>query len=140
MTYEEVKSLFKNIRGKKARLKAMLSYINERRTLIEGVGAVNYDKVAVNSSPGNSIEERYIREMDRLKALQERYDVLHEDLCKDEDLIFNLMQKLDPVEYEVVLNRYLQGLSRRKVADLMGFTEDGIKTIQRRALKKMCKT
>ena len=139
MTYEEVKNLLKNIRGKQARLKAVLSYINERRALIEGVGAVNYEKVSVKSSPGNSTEERYVREMDRLKDLQQRYDILHEDLCKDEELIFELLQRLSPTEYEVVMNRYLRGLTIRQTAKLMNYQEDSIKQICRRAIQKMIK-
>lgn len=137
MTYEEVKNLLKNIRGKQARLKAVLAYINERRALIEGVGAVNYEKVSVKSSLGNSTEERYVREMDRLKDLQQRYDILHEDLCKDEELVFNLMQRLTLTEYEVILNRYLKGLSVRKTSSIMNYQEGSIKQITRRAIKKM---
>lgn len=137
MTYEEVKSLLKNIRGKQARLKAVLSYINERRALIESVGAVNYEKVSVKSSPGNSTEERYVREMDRLKDLQQRYDMLHEDLCKDEALIFELMKCLLPTEYEVVLHRYLKGLTVRKTANIMHYEDDTIRKICYRAIKKM---
>lgn len=139
MTYEEVKNLLKNIRGKQARLKAVLSYIIERRALIEGVGAVNYDKVSVKSSPGNSTEERYVREMDRLKDLQQRYDVLHEDLCKDDELIFELMKALDAEEYEVILNRYLRGLSPRKTAKLMNYSEEWVYLTQRTAIEKMSK-
>lgn len=140
MTYEEVKSLFKNIHGKQARLEAMLTYINDRLALMQGVGAVNYDRVTVNSSPGNSTEERYIREIDRLKELQKRYDILHEDMCNDEKLIFDLMQLLSPTEYEVILNRYLRGLGAKKVAKLMGYSLDGLYDIQARAIKKMCKS
>ena len=140
MTRDEVKSLLKNILGKQARLKAMLSYIKERRALMEGVGAVNYNKVSVCSSLGNSTEERYNREIDRLKELQQRYDTLHDDLCNDEKLIFELMQKLSPSEYEVILNRYLRGISAKKVAKLMNYSLDGLYDVQARAIKKMSKT
>ncbi len=139
MTYKEVHSLLKNFDGKKSRLKSMLSFITERRTLIEGVGAVNYDNVSVVSSPGNSTEERYIKELDRLKDLQQRYDLLYDDLCQDEERIFNLMQRLSATEYEVILNRYLRGLTRLRTAQIMGYSVDGLKDIQKRALKKMSK-
>lgn len=137
MTYEEVKSLLKNLRGKKSRLESLQLYINERLALIDGVGAVNYNKVKIDSSPGNSTEERYIKEIDRLKDLQQRYDLLYEDFCKNEELIFDLMQKLSPTEYEVILNRYLRGLSIRRVSQIMKYSIDGIKDIQARAFEKM---
>lgn len=139
MTYEEVKNLLRNMRAKKARLETLLLYIKARRSLMDGVGAVNYDKVSVESSPGNSTEERYIKELDRLKDLQQRYDLLYDDLCQDEEKIFDLMQRLSPTEYEVILNRYLRGLSRYKTARLMNYSDEGIKTIQERAIKKMSK-
>lgn len=139
MTYDEVKSLLKNICGKKARLKSVLSYITERRALILGVGAVNYGKVSVESSPGNSTEERYVKELDRLKDLQQRYDLLYDDLCHDEELVFILMQKLSPTEYEVILNRFLRGLSCAKTARVMSYSVDGIKDAQSRAIRKMSK-
>lgn len=139
MTYSEVQSLFKNLRGKKSRLETLLLYINGRRSLMDGVGAVNYDKVSVDSSPGNSTEERYIKEMDRLKDLQKHYDLLYDDFCKDEELAFNLMRKLSPTEYEVILHRFLEGMSRYKVAMSMNYSEDNIKYLQREAIKKMSK-
>lgn len=139
MTYKEVQNLFKNLQGKKSRLQTLLLYINERRTLMDGVGAVNYDKVSVDSSPGNSTEERYIKEMDRLKDLQKHYELLYDDFCKDEELAFNLMRKLSPTEYEVILHRFLEGVSCQKTANLMHYSIDGLKDVQSRAIKKMSK-
>ena len=140
MTYEEVKNLLKNIRGKKSRLKALKSYIDEERALIEGIGAVSYDKVAVKTSQNNSTEERYIKYLDRLKDLQNRFDVLMDDMCQEEDIINDLMKRLSPTEYEVILNRYLRGLSVNKTARIMNYSVDGIYDIQERSIKKMCKT
>lgn len=140
MTYKEVQSLLKNLRGKKARLESLQSYINERRALLDGVGTVNYDKLVVKSTPGNSTEERYVKEMDRLNDLQQRYNLLYDDFCKDEERVFDLMEQLPPTEYEVILNRYLRGLSRYKTAIIMGYSLDGLKDIQTRAIRKMSET
>ena len=140
MTYKEVQNLFKNLQGKKQRLETLLVYINGRRSLMDGVGAVNYDKVSVESSHSNNTEERYVKEMDRLKDLQKHYDLLYDDFCKDEELAFNLMRKLSPTEYEVILHRFLEGLSRYKTATLMNYSEDNIKYLQREAIKKMSKS
>ena len=137
MTYKEVQNLFKNLQGKKQRLETLLVYINGRRSLMDGVGAVNYDKVSVDNFHGNSTEARYIKEMDRLKDLQKHYDLLYDDFCKDEERAFNLMRKLSPTEYEVILHRFLEGLSRYKTARLMNYSDEGIKTIQERAIIKM---
>lgn len=140
MTYEEVKSLLKNIRGKKSRLKALKSYIDEEMTLIEGVSAVSYDRVAVKTSQVNSTEGRYVKYLDRLKDLQSRFDALMDDMCREEDIINDLMERLSPTEYKVILNRFLRGLSVNKTARIMNYSVDGIYDIQERAIKKMSKT
>lgn len=139
MTYEEIKSMLKNIRGKKARLKSLQLYISEERALIEGVSAINYDKLTVKTSQGNGTEERYIKYLDRLKDLQDRFDALMDDMCKEEDIINDLMKALSPTEYEVILNRYFRGLSVSKTARIMNYSIDGIKDLQSRAIKKMSK-
>ncbi len=139
MTYKEVQSLLQNLKGKKARLKAMQSYINKEREQLEGVSAVKYDKLVVKASQCNGTEARYIKCIDRLNDLVNRYDELTEDLHNDENSIFNLMQKLSPTEYEVILNRFLRGLTCTKTARIMGYSIDGIKDAQTRAIRKMSK-
>lgn len=137
MTYNEVQNLLKNVRSKKSRLKALQSYIAEERALIEGVGAVNSDNLGVVSSVQNGTEERYIKHMDRLTRLQARFDELFDEMCAEEDKLAELMQRLSPTEYEVILNRYLRGLSRYRTARIMNYSDEGIKTIQERAITKM---
>lgn len=139
MTYNEIKELLKSVRSKKSRLKALQEYIAEERALIEGVGAVRYDKVSVISSPGNSTEERYAKLIDKLARLEERFDSLFDEMCAEEDTLAELMQGLPAVEYEVVLNRYLRGISVRDTAKIMGYCDDTIKYHQRQAYKKMSK-
>ncbi len=139
MTYEEVKNLLRNVRSKKSMLSALQSHIAEERALIENIGAVRYDSLRVKSSPINGTEERYTKYMDKLRELQDRFDKLAGDMCEEEDKLAKLMERLSPIEYEVILNRYLRGLSRYETAKLMDYSDDGIKSAQRRALRKMSK-
>ena len=139
MTGEEIKNLLRTVRSKKSRLKALRAYIDEERALIEGVGAVEYDSRGVVSSVQNETEKRYVRHLSRLNQLEERFDILFDEMCAEEDRLCELMQGLSPTEYEVILNLYLRGLPRRKTARIMGYTEDGIKDIRKRFIKKMSK-
>ena len=140
MTYNEILNLCKSVCSKKSRLKALQSYIGEERALIENVGAVNSDSLGVVSSAQNGTEERYAKHMDRLVQLQSRFDALFDEMCEEEDKLNELMQRLSPTEYEVILNRYLRGMSVLKTARIMDYSEGGIKHIQERAFKKMIKT
>lgn len=139
MTYKEIQKILHNLLSKKSRLKSLQAYIVEAQELISGLTAVQYDKAIVVSSPGNSTEERYVKYLDRLKNLQERFDVLFDEMCAEEDLIGELMQNLAPEENEVILNRFMRGLSIKKTAHIMGYTIDGLNDVQSRAIEKMSK-
>lgn len=137
MTYEEVKNLLKSVRSKKSRLLAMQAYIAEERQLMLGVAAPQFDGVSVVHSQENGPEERITKFIDRLNKWNERYDKLFGEMCEEEDKLADMMQRLSPVEYEVILNRYLKGQSIRKTANLMNYQEDSIRQICYRAVKKM---
>lgn len=140
MTVEKVKRRLKSVRDLKVRLLALQRRIDELEKDISGVGAVDYSKVKVKSSPGNSTENRYIRLADRLKDLQNQYNTLFDELNAVEDDLGERMKQLNPTEYQVIYERYLKGIrpfSIRKAADKFGYTEDAIKAIQRRSFKKM---
>ena len=140
MTVETVKRKLKSVRNLKVRLMALEQRINEIDEEIDGVSAVDYGKEKVKSSNGNAIESRYIRQMDRLKDLQCEYDAIFNDLCAVEDELGERMKRLNPTEYQVVYERYMKGirlLPLNGAAKKFGYSLDGIKTIQKRAFKKM---
>ncbi len=139
MKYKEIQELLQKVRSKKSRLKALQSHISEEYALLTGIAGKTSENINVIATLDNKVEERYTRHIDRLNALQTLFEQLFEETCQEEDLLGELMKKLTPTEYEVILNRYMLGISRRRTANLMKYTEDGIKTIQKRALKKMSK-
>lgn len=140
MTYKEIQNILQNICGKKHRVDSLGVLIRKEREQLEGVSAVKYDKLTVKSSQDNGTETRYVKSMDRINDLERHYDDLMEDIHNDEKRIFHLMQKLSPTEYEVILNRFLNGFSRPKIARIMNYTVDGVKDIQSRAIRKMSKS
>ena len=139
MTYNEVKELLESVRRKKSRLNALQLYITEQRALIENLGAVDYEAIRVKATQGNSTEARYARYIERLSKLQEEFANFFDEMCEDEDKLSAAMVSLNPQEYEVILNRYMRGLTRSKTAKVMGYTIDGIKSATSRAIKKMSK-
>lgn len=138
MTYSEIQNILQNIRGKKRRVETLRVYIRKEREEYDGVLAVNYNKLVVNSSQDNGTEARFIKSLDRLNDLEKHYDNLMEDIHNDENIIFRVMERLSPTEYEVIFNRFLNGFSRAKTARLMKYSIDNIKHLQQQAIKKMC--
>lgn len=140
MTVEKVKHKLKSVRSLKVRLFALQREIDELAKEISGVGAVDYGKLKVKSTQGNSTEHRYIKYADRLKSLQDEYDALFAELCALEDELGERMKRLNPTEYQVIYERYIFGIRSvpiMAVANKLGYSEDGIKTLQKRAFKKM---
>lgn len=140
MTVEQVKRKLKSVRSLKVQLLALSQRIAELEAEIDGVSAVDYGKLKVKSSSGNSVENRLIRRADRLKALQEEYDNIFMELCAVEDELGERMKRLNPTEYEVISARYLYGLyplSLRRSAERFGYQIETIKKIQQRAFSKM---
>lgn len=140
MTYDEIKNLLKNVRSKKSRLLAMQAYIEEERQLIMGVTSPQLGGLGVKHSQENGTEQRMMKYLERYSKWKDRYDELFEEMCTEEDKLCEMMQKLSPKEYEVILNRYLKGLTVRKTANIMHYEEDTIRQICYRAVKKMEKS
>lgn len=137
MTYDEIKCLLKSVRSKKSRLLALQSYINEERQLMLGVTSPQFDGVVITHSKSNVTEERMAKYIDRYNKWKELYDQLFDEMCTEEDKLAEMMKILSPKEYEVILNRYLKGLTVRKTASIMHYEEDTIRQICYRAVKKM---
>lgn len=142
MTVEKVKRKLKSVRSLKVRLFALQRDIEELAQEISGVSAVDYGKIKVKSSPGNSVEDRYIRRADRLKALQTEYDDIFEELCAVEDELGERMKRLNPSEYRIIYERYIHGLYPVSIKNMAhrlgkGYSVDMVKKAQQRAFKKM---
>lgn len=139
MTYDDVKDLLKNIQRKKSIIKSLKSYIAEEKSLLSDITGITYDVIVVSSSFVNKTEDRYINILDCLQGLEDRFNKLFNEMCMEENLILEMMGNLSPVEYETITNRYFRGISIKETADMMHYSTDGIKSIQKRAIKKMSK-
>ena len=139
MSVDAVKCLLRNLKAKKSRLLALQNYINECYALMSGVSAVDYSKTPTRGNAANATENRYISHADHLARIQKMYDELFDAMCAEEDKLAECMHTLSPTEYEVILNRYMRGISVRKTANIMGYSEEGIFKIQQKAFKKISK-
>ena len=140
MTVEKVKRKLKTVRSLKVRLFVLQRSIDELADEISGVTAIDYTKVKVKTSQTNSVEQRYLKQADRLKALQIEYENIFDELCAVEDELGERMKRLNPTEYKVIDARYISGLypvSIKSVARQLGYNYESIKKIQQRAFRKM---
>lgn len=136
MTYGELKKKLEELRGKKRRLKQLEMQIAEEKASIDGIQAVNYESVAVQGGTSNPIQQRYIEHMERLCA--DRNKVLDEVFAL-EDFLAEHMKDLSPIEQSMLIDRYMNGKSWRKIQEEYGYEEAQPYRIVGGAIKKICR-
>ena len=76
MTKKEIIKKLESLRGMRKRLLSMKIYKEEEREIYTGLKATQYDKIAVKSSKGNSVEENTHRYLEAAQKVEERYNTL----------------------------------------------------------------
>lgn len=140
MTVDKIKRKLNGVATLKVRLLALKQKIEEITYDLEGVGAINLGGTKIKPTQENFIEGRYIKYLDRLKTLQNEYNLVFSNLCQEEDELNERMMRLNPTEHDVIYIRYLKGIKSipiMRVADKFGYTYESIQKIQQRAFKKM---
>ena len=106
--------------------------IKELRSRMESVGAIRYDKIRVQSSPKDPMEENMQMLLDaeaELLALEARLSADHVEIQKK-------ILMLDNELYQTILTkRYLSGKPLPKVAEEINYSENWTWKLHGRALK-----
>ena len=136
MTYAELKKKLEELRSKKRRLRQLEMQIAEEKASIDGVQAVNYESSAVKGGTSNPIQQRYIEHMERLCADRNR---VMSEVFELEDFLADHMKDLDPLEQNMLIDRYMNGKSWRKIQEEYGYEEAQPYRIVGGAIKKICR-
>ncbi len=136
MTYGELKKKLEELRGKKRRLRQIEMQIAEEQASIDGVQALNYENSVVQGGTSNPIQLRYIEHMERLCADRNR---VMAELFELEDLLSDHMKDLDSIEQNMLMDRYMNGKSWRKIQEEYGYEEAQPYRIVGGAIKKICR-
>lgn len=136
MTYGELKKKLEELRSKKRRLRQLEMQIAEEQASIDGVQALNYENSAVQGGTSNPVQQRYIEHMERLCA--DRNKVLDEVFAL-EDFLRDHMEDLSPIEQSMIIDRYMNGKSWRKIQEEYGYEEAQPYRIVGGAIKKICR-
>ena len=135
MTYGELKNKLEELRGKKRRLKQLEMQIAEEQASLDGIKAVNYESQSVQGGTSNTVQLRYIEHMERLCA--DRKQVL-EDVFALEDFVAEHIKDLSSLEQSMLIDRYMNGKSWRKIQEEYGYEEAQPYRIVGTAIKKIC--
>lgn len=136
MTYEEVKSLLKQLSENKKLLRVIQKQIEEVRTQAMLIPALSYEKQRVKGGESTPAQQRYI---ERLERLEERFNAVFDTICKAEDMITDNLKSLTPTEQTIIIERYMHGKSWKALQKEYKYSSDGVFKINSRALKKISK-
>lgn len=129
-----VKEKLKALEGKKRLLKSIQRQIANARADMSGISAVSYENAKVLGGNKTSVEERF---MALISKLENRYNKVMEEAFAIEDAIAEAVYCLDEVEQAMIIDRYVNGWSWRKIEREHHYAEAQTYRIHNQALEKM---
>ena len=130
----KVKSKLKTLESKKRLLKSIQQQISNARADMSGISAVSYENAKVQGGTKTSVEERFTVLITKLEA---RYEKVMAEAFVIEDAIAEAVYYLDEVEQAMIIDRYINGYSWRKIERLHDYCDRQTYRIHNEALEKM---
>lgn len=129
-----VKEKLKALEGKKRLLKSIQRQIANARADMSGISAVSYENAKVDGGIKTSVQERF---MALISKLETRYNNVMEEAFAIEDAIAEAVYCLDEVEQAMIIDRYVNGWSWRKIEREHNYCDRQTYRIHNQALEKM---
>jgi DNA-directed RNA polymerase specialized sigma subunit len=131
-----VKNKLKTLESKKRLLKSIQQQIANARADMSGISAVSYENAKVVGGGKTSVQERFTALITKLEA---RYEKVMAEAFAIEDAIAEAVYYLDEVEQAMIIDRYVNGYSWRKIERLHNYCERQVFNIHAEALESMAK-
>lgn len=138
MTFFEIKKKLSEYRDLKKLLNSEQERIATLRSQIYNVKATDYSSERVSGTRESTYLESIL---DRIELLEKRADNLMQMLFETEDLIADNMDNLSAIEQAMVIDRYMNGWSWKKICLKYHYEYEarGAQKAINAAIKKMAK-
>ena len=134
MTFFEIKKKLSEYKDLKKLLNSEQERIATLRSQIYNVKATDYSSERVSGTRESTYLESIL---DRIELLEKRADNLMQMLFETEDLIADNMDNLSAIEQAMVIDRYMNGWSWKKISEKYNYEESQPYKIIKRAIRKM---
>lgn len=132
---QEVKAKLKTLESKKRLLKSIQRQIANAKADMDGLNAVSYDGVKVTSNSNKtSVQERFTALICRL---ENRYEKVMDEAFAIEDAIAEAVLYLNELEQAIIIDRYVNGYSWRKIEKLHNYCERQTIRVHNEALEEL---
>ena len=112
MTFTEIKEKLSEYKDLKKLLASEQERIATIRSQLYGIKATDYSTERVSGTRENTYLDTLL---DRLYKLEARAEIIMQDLFETEDMIAENMDVLTPIEQAMVIDRYMNGWSWKKI-------------------------
>lgn len=138
MTFFEIKKKLSEYKDLKKLLNSEQERIATLRSQIYNVKATDYSSERVSGTRESTYLESIL---DRIESLEKRADNLMQRLFETEDLIADNMDNLSAIEQAMVIDRYMNGWSWKKICLKYHYEYEarGAQKAINAAIKKMAK-
>ena len=120
MTFFEIKKKLSEYKDLKKLLNSEQERIATLRSQIYNVKATDYSSERVSGTRESTYLESIL---DRIELLEKRADNLMQMLFETEDLIADNMDNLSAIEQAMVIDRYMNGWSWKKISEKYNYEE-----------------
>lgn len=134
MTFFEIKKKLSEYKDLKKLLNSEQERIATLRSQIYNVKATDYSSERVSGTRESTYLESIL---DRIELLEKRADNLMQMLFETEDLIADNMDNLSAIEQAMVIDRYMNGWSWKKICKKYNYCERQAIRIINESMKKM---
>ena len=134
MTFFEIKKKLSEYKDLKKLLNSEQERIATLRSQIYNVKATDYSSERVSGTRESTYLDTLL---DRLYKLEARAEIIMQDLFETEDIIAENMDVLTPIEQAMVIDRYMNGWSWKKICKKYNYCERQAIRIINESMKKM---
>ena len=134
MTFFEIKKKLSEYKDLKKLLNSEQERIATLRSQLYGVKATDYSAERVDGTRENTYLDTLL---DRLYKLEARAEIIMQELFETEDFIADNMVGLTAIEQAMVIDRYMNGWSWKKIGEKYNYEESQPYKIIYRAIRKM---
>ena len=106
--------------------------IEEIRTRATSVGGIRYDKISVQSTPQNAMEQ-FVIQLE--KAEKKQLEVLGEYYSTYANIQAQIAAISPEIYRQILTLRYLDGMKLERIADLLGYSDVYVRKLHGRSLQ-----
>lgn len=133
---QAIKQELKNLQRKKRLLKSIQRQIANARADMGGLRAQNYEGVKTTASEPSSVQEQFTA---LITKLEKKYEIVMEEAFAIEDRIAEAVYCLNETEQSMIIDRYVNGWSWRRIMRECRYAEAQTYRIHNEALEKLAK-